>query len=212
MHGALRDAAEVARRWPKLAEEVGATRPPEVLRERVNLALLLLELAAALRQAALSWSRHAALMVPGAGVEELLSSPGNPAIAEALRECRALIRRLDWEKEPPEVPRRPAAPTVAAFQQWWRQLEQLFKTLGRVREKQADLESKLRWVREDLVPQAQSYLEPCAALPQESWAPELRELAEALRKIVENNGSVTQQVYSRFRTAFGHAERLYAQR
>jgi hypothetical protein len=211
MHGALRTAAGLARRRPKLAEYVGVNRL-QALDGRVRAALSFIELEAELESAAGSWPRDAARLVPDSDVEQLLASPDDPAIEWARREGCELTRWLEKGEDIPPAPLHPAAPSLAAFQQWWRDLELLFSTLARLRESKADLDRKLRWACEDLAPRAQSFLDRQAALPKELWRPELKELEDAMREVVEKDGDVSWKAYSRFMAAFRQAEGPYGRR
>lgn len=215
VHQTLRDAAELAKRRPRLAEEVGAAGPgaPAGLGERARRALLFLNLDRELRETARTWRGGIARLVPGGDVEALLATPGHPAIEQAHRECLDLAKRLEREDALPRPPlTAPPKPTLEAFRQWWQQLEALFTALGRLREDLADLEKKIRWARDELLPRALHYLEQDAALPADRRPPDLAALGEAARALAESDGVPTRQIYTRFREAFEQVERFHEQR
>jgi hypothetical protein len=221
----IRRHAGLARRLSELAGWERMTPDPEVLKRIGPRELRLLGLAFELdlnldldldrerRETAQTWRGGVARLVPGGDVEALLATPGHPAIEQAHRKCLDLAKRLEREDALPGPPlTAPPNPTLEAFRQWWQQLEALFATLGRLQEDLADLEKKIRWAREELVPRARLYFQQYAALPVDRRPPELEALNEAVRALVESDGVSTRQTYTRFREAFEQVERFHEQR
>jgi len=215
MHEVIREASAVAKKWPALAAWLGvegasAAAAPA---ERAPRALVFLELAAAVPQVVGKWRHATTRAAPGGSAEALLATPGHPAIAQAHQECLALAGRLGREGEVPKAPPlSPAAPTVAAFRSWWRQIEELLVELAELRLGIKDLEGRVLFARDGLVQRARELCERATEIPADRRSPDLAELESATREVAESNGVVTQRAYSHFTAVLARVEAWYDKR
>lgn len=197
LHRLLQRGREEARRWPSLAGELGIVEAPGGRDEEVRRALLLIELIDSSQRAA---RLHAAdLPLEAAELREVLATPKHPALQRVYQECQKLGRRLGKDGDlPPAPPLAPAAPTRAAFLDWWRTIVGLYALWAGLRQRVHDLEKHLEFARLSMFPLAQEHAHHLASVPDHERSEDDRDLLEVLLDVEAAGPDVPASVYHRF--------------